>query len=989
MNTNFNMELLPEEIIKTMKKSIYYNCLNFTSYSDINKNYLSLRPSLFSLIHKVSNRMNFKSNTYFLGIYFLDLIFLKNKNPSFYNNNYELLALSCLVLAAKHLENDPTVPHLQYFVSAYNYTLKQLMNNSTNIYNFQKVSFEDLVLSEVMVIKMLNYKLNYFTIYDFNSFFFGHGILKIEQLSDISDDVYSRLNEDINNGDLDDEINYINPSLVKKILEKIYKKSRFYLDNIVKNKICLKYDSFLISLFIMYKSVEYVILKENKMIGEEKNQEKIYIEKMEEKLKRKTLKCFKEIMNDIYKIDLDNLKEYQYLINDENFLKIFNPIKSSNNYNQNNNNKFEFNKNKGADKIHHKIQSNIDIVITESNNDSNKINNNIKTIEPNVKEEFYSKNIPENIPLEKYNKINELKLIDKINNKRKSQNKLTKSFIRMNSNDGFPGKINNSIFNVQSKYLSKSNINVDLNDITFLNSNKIDHKYKKINKDNPNVKLDDDYNEGNNFISQYQDNSSFIRRTLPKKTINNENNLLSFNTIDIEKNNKNYTTILENPNLNKIVIKQENNSNKTLVNLNQKLFDVYQNEIPKTTLKPYSKKVIPKVEKINYKKINISINKIENRNINNKIRSTINSNNNNISYKEIDYNNVGIKNINLNLYKNNFKEKKLDTSIEEREKPVEKFSSIVNSNDDKINLKLINTANENQNTSIGLRKIKVIPLLQNDSKKLSMSVNKIKVNGVSNKHKLNKKLIYGMNKTPIKTQDNLKNALKRNFGVKRNSNNNNQFSAQSKSKNNSSNNSIEEKNKNKENAINIIKKEKKDNKGYSCINLISKEKNLTIHNNPDNDNNNFSNKNIIDLNNNIIRTKIKNDDIMKKENNKNDNISSSSEEDNENDDGENENSSKIYSDKKSGKGSYTIKYMDEIKKNNVKYLNAKRYKIKKIFDSIDVGKNTKSDKNNPKIELIQINKRKSPTIVINNNINVNFDKSIGKAFSKFKNFKIK
>ena len=302
---------------------------------------------------------------------------------------------------------------------------------------------------------------------------------------------------------------------------------------------------------------------------------------------------------------------------------------------------------------------------------------------------------------------------------------------------------------------------------------------------------------------------------------------------------------------------------------------------------------------------------------------------------------------------------------------------------------MINTANENQNTSIGLRKIKVIPLLQNDSKKLSMSVNKIKVNGVSNKHKLNKKLIYGMNKTPIKTQDNLKNALKRNFGVKRNSNNNNQFSAQSKSKNNSSNNSIEEKNKNKENAINIIKKEKKDNKGYSCINLISKEKNLTIHNNPDNDNNNFSNKNIIDLNNNIIRTKIKNDDIMKKENNKNDNISSSSEEDNENDDGENENSSKIYSDKKSGKGNYTIKYMDEIKKNNVKYLNAKRYKIKKIFDSIDVGKNTKSDKNNPKIELIQINKRKSPTIVINNNINVNFDKSIGKAFLKFKNFKIK
>ena len=58
--------------------------------------------------------------------------------------------------------------------------------------------------------------------------------------------------------------------MVKRILEKIYKKSRYYLDNIVKNKISLKYDSFLISIYIMYKSVEYVILKENKLINEEK-----------------------------------------------------------------------------------------------------------------------------------------------------------------------------------------------------------------------------------------------------------------------------------------------------------------------------------------------------------------------------------------------------------------------------------------------------------------------------------------------------------------------------------------------------------------------------------------------------------------------------------------------------------------------------------------------------------------------------------------------
>ena len=174
MNRNYNIELFPDEIIQTMRKSIYFNYLNFQSYSDINRDYLSMRNELFSLIHKVSNKMNFKSNTYFLSVYFLDLIFLKNKIPYIYNNNFELLGLSCLVLAAKHLENDPTVPHLQYFVSAYNYTVKQIKNASqnSNVYDFKKVAFNDLMITEVIVLKMLNYKLNYFTIYDFNSFFF-------------------------------------------------------------------------------------------------------------------------------------------------------------------------------------------------------------------------------------------------------------------------------------------------------------------------------------------------------------------------------------------------------------------------------------------------------------------------------------------------------------------------------------------------------------------------------------------------------------------------------------------------------------------------------------------------------------------------------------------------------------------------------------------------------------------------------------------------
>jgi hypothetical protein len=44
------------------------------------------------------------------------------------------------------------------------------------------ISINDLRIGEVVILKILNYKLNYFTIYDFNSFLFSHGVVKLEQL---------------------------------------------------------------------------------------------------------------------------------------------------------------------------------------------------------------------------------------------------------------------------------------------------------------------------------------------------------------------------------------------------------------------------------------------------------------------------------------------------------------------------------------------------------------------------------------------------------------------------------------------------------------------------------------------------------------------------------------------------------------------------------------------------------------------------------------
>jgi len=301
---------------------------------------------------------------------------------------------------------------------------------------------------------------------------------------------------------------------------------------------------------------------------------------------------------------------------------------------------------------------------------------------------------------------------------------------------------------------------------------------------------------------------------------------------------------------------------------------------------------------------------------------------------------------------------------------------------------IIKKTKENDNFNFA-RKIKEIPLLNSNYKKLSMSVNKIKVNGVSNKHKLNKRLLFGINKTPMKTNININNALRRNIGVKRNNNNN----ATPDSKN-SLNNSIDVISKDNVNNKNISnsKQEKSNNKEYSCINLSKREK-LAL-NKSNNDNINISDKKLIDLKNNIVTDKltksIKSEFVNIKNFEKDEN-SSSNEEEGENDEDENVNKKNDIKISVSPTGDEVERILDEIARNKDKYEKVKRYKINKIFDNIDKGKN-QSKKNNPKIELIQINKSQSPTYVINNNINVNFDnKSIGvsNALSKFKNFKIK
>ena len=286
-------EIPPKQIFIKMKSNIYDEFYTL-KYSKINNNaYIYSRKTLFHILHKITNAMGFKSQTFFLCAHYLDIIFSSNKSI---NININLLGLSSLCLSAKYCENDPEVPHLQYFIKIYNILM--------GYKNF--LSMNDLKIGEVSALKLLNYKLNYFTVYDFNSFFFAHGILKLEQIKEI--EIYKNKN--------DFYIKQINSLMIKNILEKIYKKSRYYLDIVVnKTRLCFKYNSLYLSILIMKKSV-------NEVLSNEKN---IYLYDINEQIEfyKRNSMCFKEIMSDFYNIEYENNEQYKKLIKDEEIKEIF------------------------------------------------------------------------------------------------------------------------------------------------------------------------------------------------------------------------------------------------------------------------------------------------------------------------------------------------------------------------------------------------------------------------------------------------------------------------------------------------------------------------------------------------------------------------------------------------------------------------------------------------------------------------------------------
>lgn len=187
----YSSELPPKSILSKMIKTNLDDSypdnnaqkkIDFTN--ERNKLYFSRRKELKNLMKSINSHLDNNSQSYFLTLYYMDLIFTNPNlervffshfgswtNYTTYNdiqmNNYVLLSLACLVVASKFNENDPHIPTMSSFIRLlYEYSKKKY------IYNL-----ESLFLAELVVVKLLKYKLNYYSIYHHLIFFFTHGIV--------------------------------------------------------------------------------------------------------------------------------------------------------------------------------------------------------------------------------------------------------------------------------------------------------------------------------------------------------------------------------------------------------------------------------------------------------------------------------------------------------------------------------------------------------------------------------------------------------------------------------------------------------------------------------------------------------------------------------------------------------------------------------------------------------------------------------------------
>ena len=442
---NYPCELSPITLCQEMISSNSLIPLNsYNSSKNKTKIYFEKRKEIKTLLKNMNTSLDNNSSTYFLALLYTDLIFqnysleeifLTNNTISRYNLSSSsqkifpvkqclLIAVCCLIVASKFNEKDPHVPDLNSFIRIYN-------QNSKFYFIF---SLDELRDTEVKILKLLKYKLNFYSLYQFITFFFANGILFQKNLSQSNIIKKYKYSE-------------------KKILERIYVKSREILDMMIDeyDKYYLLFngkDNYITAIEILLWAIEQVL--DIKIINEK----------------------YAYLFPKVYNIDIDFNKH-------EEIYSVINEIYSNNN------------------------------IINEHNNNSNTDASN------NINYNFeYGSNLA-NSDLEiinKYTNINNKEnILNNLNTSKNNNNLFLMSisnYDQVHKSERMPSEFKNknykTRYNFRTKYKNNNNITdffEDTQDISAINKLNTLMSYDKYNK----AKAVNDENKNNNIPDENEE----------------------------------------------------------------------------------------------------------------------------------------------------------------------------------------------------------------------------------------------------------------------------------------------------------------------------------------------------------------------------------------------------------------------------------------------------------------------------------------------------
>ena len=529
------------------------------------------RNSIILLIKKVNRALDNASQTFFLALYYMDLIFTNENFEKIFKYYYEnnendlkieinkndlvMISLCCLIIATKFNENDPNVPNIISFINLCSY------------YSYNKYIFkvEDLIKAEVIVIKFLEYKLNYFTLYHYFSFFFTHGFL-FEKI--LEKDVIKNMKLNKN-----------------EIMEKIYILSREIMDEFIEDfeniEFILGKDIYFTSIEILIWATQHILNISILELSEDKKNIFELLYDINYKKNKEKNEIIKNKITAIY--DMKNNKkekEIKYInnitqINKENRIIIKSNSKFNNeniNYGRNNNlltscDTYYLEKYKNNNTY---LNKNLKNENTNSNIKSNTKNSNIQFYISKYK--FINKNnkdVSRSTNNYRYKKLFQFKNNSNIKN---INNRYNYSSNKKDNNENKENiDINNNVKILLDKYFKNSinntnNININNSNNEFDNIIKLNYRYNH-NKINNN-----DFNKPDEIKPVFAKN--YLNQNYHQKSINEKNSDMIYKTkLILNKFSYPYSNI-------KNVTNSENfNQNKQSNFYYSKLFDNKVNNI--------------------------------------------------------------------------------------------------------------------------------------------------------------------------------------------------------------------------------------------------------------------------------------------------------------------------------------------------------------------------------------------------------------------------